>query len=253
MKNVTLLIQGLITQESYNFFVETYPQYPIVFSTWSTHSLDLSYFPHNVVFVTQKLPPTKGHQNINYQIDSTLLGLNCTNTDFVIKIRGDEYYSNLKSVEDSLLSSSDKIWSSPIWFRHFSQWPFHISDHIIAGRTDNLKLMFSVTKHNLKNGLLYHIKDGVRNEFWEPEINLTRSYLMEKYPTSFHTNDGVQMMIDNFDILNLDELKPYKVVANVYKKIWKDNYIPEQNYSLSKINQLLDKPPFKNDTDIPQR
>ena len=253
MKNVTILIQGLITQECYNFFVETYPQYPIVFSTWSTNSLDLSYFPNNVVFVTQKLPKTKGHQNINYQIDSTLLGLNCTNTDFVIKVRGDEYYSNLKEVESNIESNPNKIWTSPIWFRHFNQWPFHISDHIMAGKTENLKLMFKTTKYNLKNDLLYHIKDGVRNEFWEPEINLTRSYLMAKYPMDFGSRDGIQMMIDNFDIIDLDMLKPYKVVANVYKKIWKDNYIPEQNYSLSKITQLLNKPPFKNDTDIPQR
>jgi hypothetical protein len=123
----------------------------------------------------------------------------------------------------------------------------------MAGKTENLKLMFKTTKYNLKNDLLYHIKDGVRNEFWEPEINLTRSYLMAKYPMDFGSRDGIQMMIDNFDIIDLDKLKPYKVVANVYKKIWKDNYIPEQNYSLSKITQLLNKPPFKNDTDIPQR
>ena len=48
MKNVTILIQGKITQETYNFYVESCPQYPIVISTWSNNQLDLSYFPHNL-------------------------------------------------------------------------------------------------------------------------------------------------------------------------------------------------------------
>ena len=95
MKDVTILIQGKISQETYNYYVETFPQFPIVISTWSDHTLDLSYFPHNVHFIQAKLPKENGEQNMNYQFVSTINGLNNVSTKYVVKVRGDEYYSNI--------------------------------------------------------------------------------------------------------------------------------------------------------------
>ena len=67
MENVTILIQGKVTQETYNFYVEAYPQTPIVVSTWSYNNLDLSYFPHNLKLVKSRSPKISGEQNMNYQ------------------------------------------------------------------------------------------------------------------------------------------------------------------------------------------
>ena len=98
MEEVTILIQGKITQETYNFFVETYPQYNIVVSTWSNHILDLLYFPNNLTLITQKLPEISGDQNMNYQFISTINGLNHVKTPYVIKFRGDEYYLKIHNI-----------------------------------------------------------------------------------------------------------------------------------------------------------
>lgn len=244
MKNVTIIVQGLITQESYNFYIQTYPYNPIVISTWTNHTLDLSYIPHNVKFVTTNPPLKSGPQRMNYQFTSTLNGLMLSDTGYSIKVRGDEYYSNLNSLVNSLQSHPNKIYCSPIWFRHFNQWKFHISDHIIAGTTDNLKTMFNSSKIGFDMMSIKHMVNGEMKLFYEPEMHLTNAYLREKYQNEFDSNDGIQMMVDNFEIINLENLKPYKVVANVYNKVWESNYIPEDNLSLSNINQLLQPPPF---------
>jgi len=228
MKNVTILLQGKILQDSVDFLIKNYPQANVVISTWVGTEVDFSNIPQTYNVVLTKLPTEGGHQNINYQILSTLKGLQFVDTDYVIKLRGDEYYSNLDYVAYEIAMNPHKIHSSPIFFRHWSFMEYHISDHIIAGTTKNLKLMFQSTKFNLENGLVYHTRDGQNFEFWEPEINLTRSYLMAKEPKRWGIVDGRQLMIDNFEIINLENLKPYKVVANVYNKIWYNNYIQKK-------------------------
>jgi len=245
MENVTILIQGKVTQETYNFYVEAYPQTPIVVSTWSNNKLDLSYFPHNLKIVQSSLPKICGEQNMNYQYVSTINGLGLVNTEYVIKVRGDEYYSNFQSVYQHLKQTPNKILSSPIFFRHFSHFKYHISDHIIAGKTNEVKFMFGAAKYAFDNELLYHIKDDKKYTYWEPEINLTMGYLMAKYPNEFSQKSGPQLMYENFDIIDLDKLKPYKVVANIFSKYWYSDFIPANNQSITDIKQLLDPiPPY---------
>jgi hypothetical protein len=243
MKDVTILIQGKISQESYNYYVETFPQFPIVISTWSDHTLDLSYFPNNLQFIQSKLPKESGMQNMNYQFISTINGLNNVTTKYVIKVRGDEYYSNIDFIRDLVETKPDKIWTVPVFFRHGTDFPYHISDHLMAATTENLKFMFGATKYAFDNKLIYHINEGERHYYWEPEINLTKGYLMAKYPEEYHTKKMYQIMVENFDIIPLTELKPYKVIANIFKTYWYSNFTPELNQSISKIEQLLDETP----------
>ena len=241
MKDVTILIQGKISQETYNYYVETFPQFPIVISTWSDHTLDLSYFPNNLQFIQAKLPKESGEQNMNYQFVSTINGLNNVTTKYVVKVRGDEYYSNIDFIRDLVETKPDKIWTVPVFFRHGTDFPYHISDHLMAATTENLKFMFGATKYAFDNKLIYHIVDGQRYSYWEPEINLTKGYLMAKYKEEFHTKEMNQIMVENFDIIPLTELKPYKIIANIFKTYWYNNFTPELNQSISKIEHLLDK------------
>jgi hypothetical protein len=239
MKNVTILLQGKILQDSLDFLIEHYPHANVVISTWVDTKVDFSNIPQTYNVVLTKLPSEGGHQNINYQILSTLKGLQFVKTDYVIKLRGDEYYSNLDYVAYEVAMNPNKIHCSSIFFRHWTFMEYHISDHIISGTTDNLKLMFESSKFNLENGLVYHIRDGEKYEFWEPEINLTRSYLMSKEPKRWGIVDGRQLMVDNFEILDIQRLHPYKIVANIFQTEWNDGFIPERNFSISDINKLF--------------
>jgi|TARA_B110000259_G_scaffold95494_1_gene110502 hypothetical protein len=239
MKNVTILLQGKILQETINFFVKHYPTQNVVISTWIGCKVDFSKLPQSYNVILTKLPKDGGHQNINYQLLSTTNGLKYVTTDYVIKIRGDEYYSNIKYIATEIAMNPTKLHCSPIFFRHWDYMKYHISDHIIAGTTDNLKLMFSKTKLYMDNSMIYHIREGNRYDFWEPEINLTRSYLMAKEFDRWGKVDGRQLMVDNFEILNIKELEPYNIVANIFKQKWTEGFIPERNFSISKINKIF--------------
>lgn len=243
MEDVTILIQGKITQETYNFYVESYPQYPIVISTWSNNQLDLSYFPNNLTLVQSHLPANSGEQNMNYQFISTINGLNNVKTKYVIKFRGDEYYSNIDSIVESIKSNPNKIWTAPIFFRHPIHFKYHISDHIIGGTIESIKFMYSAAKYAFDNELIFHIKDGVKYKFWEPEIHLTRSYLMAKHTTDLVNENASELMIENFDIFDLDKLKPYKIIANIFGRYWDSDFIPHANESISNIKELLNETP----------
>jgi len=47
------------------------------------------------------------------------------------------------------------------------------------------------------------------------------------------------LMVDNFEILEIKKLEPYKVVANIFNTQWTGGFVPEQNYSISDINKLF--------------
>jgi hypothetical protein len=253
MKNVTILLQGKILQESLDFIIEHYPNSNVVISTWIGSNVDFSKIPSTYNLILTKLPENGGHQNINYQILSTLNGLRFVQTDYVIKLRGDEYYSNLDYVAYEIAMNPNKIHCSSVFFRHWSFMEYHISDHIIAGKTDNIKLMFESTKFNMENELVYHIRDGIKYDFWEPEINLTRSYLMSKESIRWGVTDGQKLMVENFEILDIEKLHPYKIVANIFKTEWKEGFVPERNFSISDVRRLYLSKEEAYDTNIPPR
>ena len=121
---------------------------------------------------------------------------------------------------------------------------YNLFDIFATGFIIGSATMFKSSKIGFDMMSIKHMVNGEMKLFYEPEMHLTNAYLREKYQNEFDSNDGIQMMVDNFEIIDLENLKPYKVVANVYNKVWESNYIPEDNLSLSNINQLLQPPPF---------
>jgi hypothetical protein len=240
MKDVTIVVQGKIEQEAYDFYVENYKEVPVIISTWIGTKINFNKAPKNFTIILDSLPIESGPQNMNYQFVSTLNGLNLVKTKYAIKIRGDEYYSNWDYVLGKIIEFPNKIWSSPMFFRWWNYIQYHISDHIIAGTTENLKLMFEWTKFNYDNVTFTKINDDDKAvPFWEPEIIITKSYLKGKEPNRFHTVDGRILMSEHFDILDLNEMKPFFMKANIFKTYWKDVFIPEKNYSISSIKKLF--------------
>jgi len=251
MEDCTIIIQGKLENDSYDFFVKKYDNCQVIISTWSGTNIDFSNIPKNFKVILSPLPTESGDQNINYQIVSTLTALEMVKTKYVIKMRGDEYWSYPENIYQSIISSSDKLWSSSVFFRAWQYAEYHISDHIIAGTLENLMILFKAAKYNWDNGRLNISKwkiDGNFNRYIKthaPEERLTKSYLEAKDPERFEKVDGRFLMKIHFDILNIDLLKPYKIKANLFKKEWKDNFIPERNYSISNIDKLFSDEPYK--------
>lgn len=88
----------------------------------------------NIKIIENTLPKINNYhnsQNIYYQCFSVIKGLECINTQFVIKLRSDEYYTNLDTILKTL--PTDKISTNNVFVRDVSYKPFHLSDHMIVG------------------------------------------------------------------------------------------------------------------------
>ena len=257
MEDVTIIIQGKIEQETYDFCIKNYRNCPVIISTWVDCKIDFSNITPNIRVILSPLPSVDGVQNLNYQLISTLNALDCVNTKYTIKMRGDEFYSYPENIYQFTKSEPDKLHTSPIFFRAWQFAEYHISDHLISGTTDNMLILFKTTKANFDTGRLNVSKwkeDGVFKKYvssHSPEERLTKSYLEAKEGISFESKDGRELMKKHFQILNINLLKPYKMKANLFKVEFRDNFIPEKNYSISDIDKLFSDEPYKiNEDDI---
>lgn len=253
MENVTILIQGKLEQESFNHYTAKYRNCNVIISTWIDCKIDFSNLPKNFKLILAPIPSESGDQNINYQLVSTLNGLDNVKTKYVIKMRGDEYWSYPENIYQSILDDSNKLYCSSVFFRAWQYCEYHMSDHIIAGTTENVKLLFERSKYNWDNGRLNVSKwkqDGIFKGYIHthaPEERLTKSYIEAKEPDIFEKEDGRVLMKKHFSILDIQLLKPYKVKANLFKVEFKDNFIPEKNFSISHIDRLFSDEPYKLD------
>lgn len=253
MENTTIIIQGKLEQDSYNFYINKYKNCPVVISTWTDCKIDFSALPKNFKLIIAPLVAESGEQNLNYQLISTLNALDNVKTKYVIKMRGDEYWSYPENIYQSIITEPDKIHCSSVFFRAWQYCEYHMSDHIIAGTTENLKLLFETSKHNYDKGRLNVSKWKVDGQFkgyihtHAPEERLTKSYLEAKEPDRFEKVDGRILMKEYFSILDIQLLRPYKVKANLFKIEFKDNFIPEKNFSISNIDKLFSDDPYKID------
>ena len=253
MENTTIIIQGKIEQDCYEFYKNKYHNCPVIISTWAGTNIDFSELPKNFKLLIAPLPLESGDQNIIYQLVSTLNALDLVKTKYVIKMRGDEYWSYPENIYESIKLEPNKLHCSSVFFRAWQYCEYHMSDHIIAGTTQNLITLFTATKHNWNAGRLNVSKWKVDGTFTRyihthaPEERLTKSYLEVKESDRFEKEDGRILMKEHFSILNIDLLKPYKVKANLFKIEFKDNFIPEKNFSISNIDKLFSDEPYKLD------
>ena len=160
MKDVTIVLQGRVGKEQMELWKKNYKNWNVIVSTWEDVDFDFGggifskWLPRKWKLVINKYPIIRGwnHSNLDYQIITTLAGLNEVKTKWVIKARCDEYWSNLEKVVE--LMDDDKIVSSSMYFRSKEydngKHNFHIGDKILGGTTENLVLMFESTIHNLE-------------------------------------------------------------------------------------------------------
>lgn len=232
----TLLIQGRIENECLSYYLDTYQdKIRIIISTWDDFIFSRE-IHSNVKVITSRKPQVAGYQNYNYQLFSTINGLLQTETDYVIKARGDEYYNIDKILH---VIDSHFIYSIPIFFRPFSVYPYHISDHLIFGKTQNLKDMFLYASHiYLNDSSFLNSCESVNS----CESGLTRAYLRLKGFNDFENLAlGKKNMIEHFKIFSLDDLKPYKARANGIKgtpKIWHNDFNARENRSIDNLEHL---------------
>ena len=171
-----ILLQGVINPKTFNLWIKNYSDYKVVVSIWEDEDLSDYEIPTNWKVIKNKYPLVRFRKeaNLDYQIITTLAGLAEVEGEWVIKMRTDEYYSNLDKVFKKMKANPEKIVSSSMFFRKYGLYKFHCSDKLLGGTTENLTAMYESTLHNLEMKL------------WDetiPESQLGLGYIMAKDST----------------------------------------------------------------------
>jgi len=225
----TLLIQGKIEESCVNQNIKNFNvKMPIVISTWNDQKFDFE-FPNRVSIILNETPNNPGIHNFMCQLISTIEGCKLVETKYVIKVRGDEFF-NYEKIMLEVEKNEDLIHCSPVFFRSFSHWPYHISDHMIAGRTDYLTSMFEESKIKYEKKM---------NHDDAKEWGLTKAHLRNMGFFDFENHLlGKEEMKKRFGIIKMNDLKPYRVTVNMFGKIFFDNFVPSEWGSIEEINNI---------------
>lgn len=222
-REYTILLQGVINPKTFNLWIKNYSDYKVVVSIWEDEDLSDYEIPTNWKVVKNKYPLVRFRKeaNLDYQIITTLAGLSEVGSEWVIKMRTDEYYSNLDKVFKKMKDNPEKIVSSSMFFRKYGLYKFHCSDKLLGGTTENLTIMYESTLHNLQMKL------------WEetiPESQLGLGYIMAKDSTidindvnnkraelgeQFVEEHGIKLFTDASNIISTEMMN---IVTNEFIK-----------------------------------
>jgi hypothetical protein len=198
----------------------------IIVSTWKEgfDDKDRNHFYQNANLLINTSPNTDGIHNVSniyYQTCSTLNGLSEVKTKFVVKVRSDEYWSNLNLMVNKFEKS--KLLSSNVFFRNIEYCPYHISDHLFAGETAILLSTFQNMKKYFDNKNDIY---GILNNSTPPEKIFTLFYLQARgyhiknlLDTQKNLRLVYQIMTKEFDVFDVKDLMPYGIMASAVGKI----------------------------------
>jgi hypothetical protein len=222
IKDLTILIQGRCEQEQMQLWIDNYSDCNVIVSTWIDYDLNLN-FPNNWKIIKSEYPKRFADiQNIDLQVISTLSGLKEVQTDYVIKVRGDEFFSNLYLVYNRMKEVHPKVLVSSIFFRRLGMYLYHISDHIICSTTENLNIMFEKTYDLLVNNIKFNDT---------PESHLGFSFISGKENWDLYEIEKYKSINDDmirkwYSIFEISKLKPYIITQSTPngRIYYKDNF-----------------------------
>lgn len=151
MTDCTILLQGRINDECLKLWIENHSDKKVILSIWNDEEIWKYNIPSEWEIYVNQYPLVRfwEHANLDYQLITTLTGLNAVTTKYVIKMRCDEYWSNLENIYNRVLLNDKKIVTGSVFFREWGMYQFHCSDKILAGTTENIKSMFTKTVDNI--------------------------------------------------------------------------------------------------------
>jgi hypothetical protein len=157
IEDLTIILQGRCEDEPLKMWFENYSNHNVILSIWNDYTIPFD-IPSNWKVIKRDIPKRYAEfQNVDLQITSTLNGLLYVDTKYTLKVRADEYYSNIETIYKKMKLDENKILCGSFVFRRLDGlYPYHISDHIICGTTDNIKLMFESAYENLINDLKFN-------------------------------------------------------------------------------------------------
>ena len=233
MKDVTFVIQGPANSISISNIDNLLKFGKVIISCYNTDDLQKYNIPSEVK-VIQNPPatehslwhPRKNIQNSFFQAYTTLNGLNHVDTEFAIKMRGDESFEDFSSFIEKMKQSPEKYTTINFLFRKDSHFKFHPSDHLFGAKTSILKDAFNI---------LFHRNVEIQNVPIECKIFL--SFLQAKGIMP-EWDRSKEQMAQNCQIVNLREMKEFKLSINCC-----NDYKSPIKYNSSQIDYIESNEP----------
>jgi len=236
-ENVTVIIQGPISELSLRSLREYSKEYRVVFSTWmeSSYLIDeakeIAEKNENIKLVLSESPDISNKIGLlkdttfYYAVAGMDIALKHVDTDFVIRTRSDEHFEDFQTIVSLALGSpknKEKFICGNIFVRKFNDVQYHIGDHVYIAKTEYLKKAFC----NLRK-----MYDGEKQLApWAEqgpsaaESILGHAFLHAKNIDSKNWPD-IQCFINNFHIFNLSILGDYVVRWGHTNQIWFSDFI----------------------------
>tara|TARA_R110000824_G_scaffold315257_1_gene502357 strand:+ start:17788 stop:18534 length:747 start_codon:yes stop_codon:yes gene_type:complete len=142
-----LIIQGPLDKTSIEKVDDVSDQFEnVIISHWSENDSSLleGISSKNVSVCAQPTPDRSKTVGVMkdstffYSISSTYLGLQKCESEYVVKMRGDEIYTDFLPLKERFLQDTGKFVFGNIFAKPWSQTEYHIGDHLFAARTELL-------------------------------------------------------------------------------------------------------------------
>lgn len=214
MRDTTLVIQGSLREDTYKFYCSFYPDIPKIFYVSGDGYKGWRIKPN-----LHSSNDTVMHGRAG-EAEDALVALGMVKTRFAIRLRGDEWYSNLCRVREEMEEGhKDRIYMVPVFLKKWEAWPYRMSDHMIAGSTENLSLMFVSYFSNLTSG------NELYPSCWPlpKQSILAKGYVDRKIPDGNNPKEDFKSL---FGTIDLEMLRFYKVCSDDGETAWYSNFNP---------------------------
>jgi len=219
-KGVTFVVQGSLTEEALRGIYNYKKLGKVIVSCWDVDSPHLiRKIPKDVKVIVNNLKEDDNYnfQNIKYQIESSLNGLLEVETNFAVKVRGDEYFTKMNKFVNSVYFNPEKLTVCNFFFR--KSVLFHPSDHMFGGSTETLTKMFNNSKEMIS---CYKKNENVEVERLGFSRNYTFKWLTAEmtFCLSYLKSKGIDVISD-IKNMNKEEIIDYhkRIIQNNYRLV----------------------------------
>lgn len=147
-------------------------------------------------------------QRIYFQAMTMLNGLKQVTTEYTLKVRGDEFYSNLDKVD----FNSNKFLTNNVLFS--PNIKYHISDHLFGTNTNDLTKTVEKVIYNCVNKIYNWASNSI------PETNIFEAYM--DIINGDKTLVWKQIIEKYIDIIYIDDLEPFIIAYNSANKVYQN-------------------------------
>lgn len=178
--------------------------------------------------------------NIYFTVFAMLEGLKkCVIKKNIIKVRSDEHFADLNPIIASL-QADDRLVITNLHVRKVSQLKFSIGDHLLAGKFEQIYMMYS-NAMGILNNKVTEMRKKIRLEY-APEQILVLGYLKDSLDfIGAKTEPYVKKtMIKYFNVVPIDDLGNFRIPIGNQVLISGKNMNKELYTSVCEIKSLND-------------